>query len=138
LTAQIQRKKLELERAKARIALAETVVATHDRLNKRRPAMVSPEEMRKAEAEVQIATAEAEIVKAEMGELVLRLEQMKRVQNQPDQLREYLERIDRSESTSSLERRLRDVERKLDELIQSLERRQGVLPARAPQPPVQP
>jgi RNA polymerase sigma factor (sigma-70 family) len=123
LMAQLKRKQSELERAKAQIALTETVVATHDRLNKRRPGMVSPEEVRKAEADLQIATAQAEIVKAEIHELELRLDQMRRIQNQPVRLEEYLTRMDQSGANASLERRLQEVERKLDQLIESLKPR---------------
>src|SRR5262249_36996312 len=45
------------EKAKAQQELALTVVATNERLNQRNKGMVSQEEMRKAEAEVKVATA---------------------------------------------------------------------------------
>jgi RND family efflux transporter MFP subunit len=47
------------EKALAQRELALTVVATNERLNQRRPGMVSQEELRKAEAEVKVADAMA-------------------------------------------------------------------------------
>jgi RND family efflux transporter MFP subunit len=47
------------EKALAQQELALAVVATNERLNQRRPGMVSQEEMRKAEAEVKVAAAMA-------------------------------------------------------------------------------
>jgi RND family efflux transporter MFP subunit len=45
------------QKARAQQELALTVVATNERLNQRRPGMVSNEELRKAEAEVKVATS---------------------------------------------------------------------------------
>jgi RND family efflux transporter MFP subunit len=61
------------QKARAQQELALTVVATNQRLNDRRPGMVSNEELRKAEAEVKVATAmileaveQRELYKAEL------------------------------------------------------------------------
>jgi RND family efflux transporter MFP subunit len=81
-TAELTVKKAELaskniaaeEKALAQRELALTVVATNERLNQRRPGMVSQEELRKAEAEVKVADAmsreaveQRELMKAELA-----------------------------------------------------------------------
>jgi hypothetical protein len=87
--------------------------------------MVSTEEMRKAESEVAVAVAQADIARAQIRESELRLDQLKRMQNHPDRLEEFLARVDRSESSASVERRLSEVERKLDQLIEAVNRLKG-------------
>jgi RNA polymerase sigma factor (sigma-70 family) len=134
LAAQLDRKKAELERAEAEVLLASTVVTTNKRLNDRRPGFVSKEEMQKAESQVSSATAQVEIARAELRELELRREQLKRIQDQPERLADYLARRERAESYVSLERRLREVERKLNVLLEALDRSKQIGPAGGPEP----
>jgi hypothetical protein len=117
LKAQLVAKRAELERARALIELAKTVVTTNQRLNQRRPGMVSDVEVRKAESVEMVAAALVELLRAELRIIELRLDQANRVQGQPGRMKEYLERVRAEDSATAIERRLREVERKLDQIL---------------------
>jgi RNA polymerase sigma factor (sigma-70 family) len=117
LKAQLDAKRAELEGARAQRELAKAIVATHQRLNQRRPGMVSDVEMRKAESEENTAAAQIERLLAEIRVIELRLDQANRVQGRPERMKEYLERVSTADSLSALDRRLREVERKLDQIL---------------------
>jgi len=136
LSVRLNKKRAELERSEAQRELALAVVATNERLIHRRPGMVSAEELAKAESEVRIAAAEIDIVKSQIQELELLLTQAKRVQDHPDRIQDYLDRarsartaglasateqIRFKEVSAALERRLTDLERKVDRVLRALE-----------------
>ncbi len=144
LSVRLDTKRAELERAQAQRELALAVVATHQRLNQRRPGMVSAEEITKAESEVRIAAAEIDIVQSQIQELELLLAQAKRLPDHPDRIQDYLDRARSAgtvglasateqrrlkEVSAALERRLTDLERKLDRVLRALE---GLKPEKSP------
>jgi hypothetical protein len=121
LKAQLVVKTKELARARAQHSSAMSVVATNLRLNQRQPGSVSLEEVQKAESEAKAAEAQAEMVQAEIRVIELRLAQANRVRDHPERMKEYLDRMSPAGSPSDLERRLREVERKLDQVLKVLE-----------------
>jgi hypothetical protein len=136
LSVRVATKRAELERRQAQRELALAVVATNQRLNQRRPGMVSAEELAKTESEVRIAAAEIDIVQSQIQELELLLAQAKRVQDHPDRIQDYLDRarsarttglasaaeqIRLKEVSDTFNRRLTDLERKVDRVLRALE-----------------
>jgi RNA polymerase sigma factor (sigma-70 family) len=120
LSLEVKRKQIELQKAVAQRELAGTVVATDERLNQRRPGMVSQEEIRKAQAEVEVADAQIELAKLDVREAELRLDQARFLEGNPERLREYFERRSTSDPLA-LEQRLREVERKLEQILKAIE-----------------
>ena len=121
LLAQLEAQKAELRREEARLEMAYAVLATNMLVNTRRPGAVSKEELRKSEAGVQLQKAQVEIERAEVRELELRLDQAKRGKDDSG-------RVNPSGSSTALERRLREVERKLEQVIETLDGAKGENP----------
>ncbi|MFO0890842.1 MAG: hypothetical protein U0790_17060 [Isosphaeraceae bacterium] len=74
--ANLSRLIAELERARARIAVAASITARNTRLNSRKSGMVSPEEVAKAEAEERAARADANVIEAETHAFALNKQRM--------------------------------------------------------------
>jgi RNA polymerase sigma factor (sigma-70 family) len=120
LSLGLKRKQVELQKAIAQRELLLAVVATQRRLNERRPGMVSIQEQRKAEADVEVANAQVELAQIDVREAELRLDQARLLEGNPARLREYFERWGHSDPLA-LEKRLRDVERKLEQVLKAIE-----------------
>ena len=78
LELELRRKHAEREKAEARTEVAQYPVARNKRLNERKPGMVAAEDVGKAEGEYKVATAGVRIVDAEIAEVGLRIEQLRR------------------------------------------------------------
>ncbi len=78
LRGRIETMRKEIQRSEAEVQVALTIVATHDRLNQRRPGMVSKEEMNRAEAEAKVKAAQRDVKQAELKEVEIRLDQVAR------------------------------------------------------------
>jgi RNA polymerase sigma factor (sigma-70 family) len=120
LSLELMRKQAELQKAVAQREMALAVVATDERLNQRRPGMVSQEELRKAQAEAEVANAQIELAQINVREAELRLAQARLLLGNPERLRGYFERRSTSDPVA-LEQRLREVERKLEQILKAIE-----------------
>jgi multidrug resistance efflux pump len=85
LVEEVERLKLEEAKKQAAVQLAEAqfevsmaVVARNKRLNERKPGMVAPEEVAKAEAELRRSNASLNLSKAELQEVYLKSRQLQR------------------------------------------------------------
>jgi RNA polymerase sigma factor (sigma-70 family) len=78
LRGQIERVRKEIQRSEAEIEVTSAVVANNQRLNQKRPGMVSADQQRKAEAEAKVKEAERDIKQAELKEVEIRLDQVAR------------------------------------------------------------
>ncbi len=76
LEVELRRKEAELKRAQALEKAAAFPVARNDRLNKRKNNMVSEEDVAKAQAEWEVATAGIGIAEAGVSEVKLRIRQL--------------------------------------------------------------
>jgi RNA polymerase sigma factor (sigma-70 family) len=121
LTVQLEAKKAALRKAEAQKELSTARVALTERLRIRDRNSVSLEAVSQAEAEVKIAQAECDIKRAEVEEVQIRLDRMKRLQADPERSKERLDAADRPVVLGDLERRMRDMERKLDQILKAIE-----------------
>jgi multidrug resistance efflux pump len=120
LSLELKRKQAELQKAVAQRELALAQVATNERLNQRRPGMVSQEELRTVQGAVKVADAQVELAQIDVHEAELRLKQAQFLESNPERLREYFEHR-RASDPVALEERLREVERKLEQILKAIE-----------------
>jgi RNA polymerase sigma factor (sigma-70 family) len=135
LDAQLEARKAAVQKAEAQRQLAAAILARSLRLNQKNANFVSPEEVAKNEAEVKVAEALCNEARAGVREVEVRIDQTKRLLSQPEQIAYWLEHIGRSSSAASLERRLGTVERKLDLILQRLDRLPAVPEHKGPAGP---
>ncbi len=86
LKLEMRRKNAERLKAEAQTEVAQTVVARNKRLNERKPGMVSTEDVARGEGEYKVATAQIQIVEAEIAEVGLRIQQLQSRQNRIKQV----------------------------------------------------
>lgn len=131
LKVQLERKRAGVHRAEAQIDLAKAIVARNTRLMSRDKNYVSKEEQVKAESEVAIANSEREVQQAEVREVEVRIQQAMRRQSHSDELTERSGLSASPATPVALERKLREMDRKLDRLIEAVEglAREKVRPA---------
>ncbi len=86
LKLEMRRKNAERLKAEAQTEVAQTVVARNKRLNERKPGMVSSEDVARGEGEYKVATAQIQIVEAEIAEVGLRIQQLQSRQNRIKQV----------------------------------------------------
>jgi hypothetical protein len=123
-------KALELEKAQREAALAEVVKSMDHRELHRPGRVVNIESIRQAEQKAGLAVARVEALHAELKELELLRDQARRAEGHSDQIATYLERLARTTTPPALEHRLAELERKLDQILGSLER---LIPKAAPE-----
>jgi hypothetical protein len=78
LELELRRKHAEREKAEAQTEVAQYPIARNKRLNVRKPGTVSAEDVAKAEGDYKVANAGVRIVDAEIAEVGLRIEQLRR------------------------------------------------------------
>lgn len=66
------------EKAVAQREVAESVTARNRRLNERKPGVVGPEEVTRAEAELKVAEADVAITRVDIDDVALRIRQLAR------------------------------------------------------------
>ena len=95
--------------------------------------MVSREELGQDEAQVKIIHAQVEIVESEVRTVELRLKQASRFRDEsPERLKEFLDRVAVSGNAATLERRFRELERKLETILTKLEEPKSAAPRPGP------
>jgi RNA polymerase sigma factor (sigma-70 family) len=82
LKLELRRKHAECQKAEAQVDVARTVTARNQRLNVRKPGMVSEDDVAKAEAELKVAGATVAIAEAGVAEVSLRIKQLQRRRGQ--------------------------------------------------------
>ena len=123
LQAQVDARKAELQREEALTKFAGAEQARNQRLRERGPDYISDADLQKAAVDVRIASAQTDVVRAELREAELRLEQAKQIVAGGN-----LEKLDRylvSSATASsvaLERRISSMERKLDQILEAMKK----------------
>jgi len=122
LKIELQKKESELRRADAQLQLSLSVLATNKRLNQRLEGRVSPEEMKKAEAEVAIPKAETDIIRAEIQLIKLKLEQANHGRIGALSIPDEANRLDTTYNLI-VERRLQSLESKIDHVLEILKTR---------------
>jgi Sigma-70, region 4 len=124
LQAQVDARKAELQREEALTKLAGAVQARDLRLRERGPDYISDADLEQAAVDVRIASAQTDVVRAELREAEMRLEQAKQIVagGNLEKLDHYLVRSSASASTATLERRIRDMERKLDQILEAMKK----------------
>ncbi len=83
-----RRKTAQGEKAQALEEVAAAVVSRNRRLNERKPGMVSPDDVTKAESELKAATADRKIAQIDIDEVELRVRQL-------DRRREHIKKLAR-------------------------------------------
>jgi RNA polymerase sigma factor (sigma-70 family) len=114
IEARYKAKEAELRKAEAQLELASTVLDVSRQLVK--AAQVSKLTFLNNESGVKVASAQRDVVRSELEECKVRLDQAKRIINHPELVGPWLEHAGRSSSFSALENRLKSVERQLDRL----------------------
>jgi len=121
LEAQLEAKRAELRGAEALMERAAATVAHYNRLTAKGPDYVSKEEMRKANSEVAFQEAQRDVKQAEIREAEARLRQARRPRAHPEGLTERSGQAGNAVSPASLDRRMTEMERKLDQMIGELQ-----------------
>jgi RNA polymerase sigma factor (sigma-70 family) len=93
LKLEMRRKNKVREKDEAQKEVAAAIVARNERLNKRKPEMVSQEDVIKATGEFKIAEAQIGITEAEIAEVGLRIQQLQRRHDRFKQLAALAQRI---------------------------------------------
>jgi len=122
LQAQVDARKAELRREEALAKLAADAHVRNQRLKERD--IISDEELKKAQADVHVARAQTDVVRAELREAELRLEQAKQIVAGGDlkELDNYLVRSSATASSATLERRIGAMEQKLDQILDAVKK----------------
>ena len=121
LKAQLETKRAEVRKAEAQIDVAKALVARNTRLISRDPNYVSKEEQIKAESEVAVANSARDIKQTEVREVEIRIVQAMRRRGVFEGPTERSGPSASPASPAALEQKLREMDRKLDRLIDAVE-----------------
>jgi hypothetical protein len=124
LQAQVDARKAELQREEALTKFAGAVQARNQRLRERGPDYISDADLQKAAVDVRIASAQTDVVRAELREAELRLDQAKQIvaDGNLEKLDHYLVRSSATSSSATLERRISAMEQKLDQIFEAMKK----------------
>jgi hypothetical protein len=90
-------------------------------LKQRRDEKAGEEQLQEAQRNAEVAVEQAMALQADIREVKVRVAQMESLSGDPRLIEAYFDRQDRSGSPLALERRMKELERKLGQVLQALE-----------------